>query len=94
MDFFAQQAKVRRSSRTLVLLFVLAVLAIVVAVDLICAFVLGVRRGLRVLTPEPVRRCLLQRVCVPGSGLPIRAAGTEKHIWPIASVRVQSAFSS
>jgi len=45
MDFFAQQAKVRRSSRTLVLLFVLAVLAIVVAVDLICAFVLGV--GLR-----------------------------------------------
>jgi Zn-dependent protease with chaperone function len=45
MDFFVQQAKVRRSSRTLVLLFVLAVLAIVIAVDLICAFVLGV--GLR-----------------------------------------------
>jgi Zn-dependent protease with chaperone function len=45
MDFFAQQAKVRRSSRTLVLLFAVAVLAIVVAVDLICAFVLGV--GLR-----------------------------------------------
>ncbi|HJP99214.1 MAG TPA: M48 family metallopeptidase [Rhodanobacteraceae bacterium] len=45
MDFFAQQAKVRRSSHTLVLLFALAVLAIVVAVDLICAFVLGV--GLR-----------------------------------------------
>jgi Zn-dependent protease with chaperone function len=41
MDFFAQQAKVRRSSRTLVWLFVLAVLAIVVAVDLVCAFVLG-----------------------------------------------------
>src|SRR5579875_3463527 len=45
MDFFAQQARVRRSSRTLVLLFALAVLAIVVAVDLVCAFVLGV--GLR-----------------------------------------------
>jgi Zn-dependent protease with chaperone function len=42
MDFFAQQAKVRRSSRTLVWLFALAVLAIVVAVDLVCAFVLGV----------------------------------------------------
>ncbi|MGH8184245.1 MAG: M48 family metallopeptidase, partial [Rhodanobacteraceae bacterium] len=47
MDFFAQQAKVRRSSRTLVWLFALAVLAIVVAVDLVCAFVLGV--GLRPL---------------------------------------------
>lgn len=47
MDFFAQQAHVRRSSRTLVLLFSLAVLAIVVAVDLVCAFVLGV--GLRPL---------------------------------------------
>jgi Zn-dependent protease with chaperone function len=42
MDFFAQQAKVRRSSRNLVWLFGVAVLAIVVAVDLVCAFVLGV----------------------------------------------------
>lgn len=42
MDFFARQAKVRRSSRTLVWLFALAVLAIVVAVDLVCAFVLRV----------------------------------------------------
>ena len=33
MDFFAQQAKVRRSSRWLVVLFVLAVLAVVAAVD-------------------------------------------------------------
>jgi len=40
MDFFAQQARVRRSSRRLVLLFVLAVAAIVAAVDLICAFLL------------------------------------------------------
>jgi Zn-dependent protease with chaperone function len=47
MDFFAQQAQVQRSSRTLVALFVLAVLSIVVAVDLVCAFVLGV--GLRPL---------------------------------------------
>ena len=45
MDFFAQQAKVRRSSRRLVWLFALAVLAIVAAVDLVCVFVLGV--GLR-----------------------------------------------
>lgn len=42
MDFFAQQARVRRSGRTLVLLFALAVLAIVIAVDLICAYLLGV----------------------------------------------------
>jgi Zn-dependent protease with chaperone function len=49
MDFFAQQAKVRRSSRTLVWLFAAAVLAIVIAVDLVCAFVLGV--GLR---PAPL----------------------------------------
>ena len=40
MDFFAQQARVRRSSRNLVWLFALAVLAIIVAVDLVCAFVL------------------------------------------------------
>ncbi|HJR14357.1 MAG TPA: M48 family metallopeptidase [Rhodanobacteraceae bacterium] len=46
MDFFAQQAKVRRSSRTLVWLFILAVLAIVIAVDLVCAFFLvGFRPG-------------------------------------------------
>ncbi|HEX5960474.1 MAG TPA: M48 family metallopeptidase [Rhodanobacteraceae bacterium] len=47
MDFFAQQAKVRRSSRNLVWMFALAVLAIVVAVDLVCAFVLKI--GLRPL---------------------------------------------
>lgn len=40
MDFFAQQARVRRSSRRLVVLFVLAVAAIVAAVDLICGFLL------------------------------------------------------
>jgi len=46
MDFFAQQAKVRRSSRTLMWLFALAVFAIVVAVDLVCAFFLvGFRPG-------------------------------------------------
>ncbi|HKZ10641.1 MAG TPA: M48 family metallopeptidase [Rhodanobacteraceae bacterium] len=46
MDFFAQQAQVRRSSRRLVWLFILAVLAIVVAVDLVCAFFLvGFRPG-------------------------------------------------
>ena len=40
MDFFAQQARVRRSARWLVLLFALAVAAIIAAVDLICAFFL------------------------------------------------------
>ena len=42
MDFFAQQARVRRNGRWLVLLFALAVLAIIIAVDLICAFVLRI----------------------------------------------------
>src|SRR5579875_2027671 len=37
MDFFAQQARVRRSSRTLVLLFALAVLAIALAVVIVIA---------------------------------------------------------
>lgn len=46
MDFFAQQAKVRRSSQMLVWLFILAVLAIVVAVDLVCAFfIVGFQPG-------------------------------------------------
>ncbi|MBU6416267.1 MAG: M48 family metallopeptidase [Xanthomonadaceae bacterium] len=61
MDFFAQQAKVRRSSRTLVWLFALAVLAIVVAVDLVCAFVLGV--GLR---PAPLLGIAVAVVAVIG----------------------------
>ena len=46
MDFFAQQARVRRNARWLVVLFLLAVAAIVAAVDLICAFlVIGPRPG-------------------------------------------------
>ncbi|HET9835425.1 MAG TPA: M48 family metallopeptidase [Rhodanobacteraceae bacterium] len=46
MDFFAQQARVKRNARWLVVLFVLAVTAIVAAVDLICAFfVVGPRPG-------------------------------------------------
>ncbi|TAM95316.1 MAG: peptidase M48, partial [Rhodanobacteraceae bacterium] len=61
MDFFAQQAKVRRSSRKLVWLFALAVFAIVVAVDLVCAFVLGV--GLR---PAPLLGIAVAVVVVIG----------------------------
>jgi Zn-dependent protease with chaperone function len=41
MDFFAQQAKVRRSSRWLVFLFALAVLAVVAAVDVVVLVVAG-----------------------------------------------------
>jgi Zn-dependent protease with chaperone function len=41
MDFFAQQARVRGSSRRLVVLFVLAVVAIVAAIDLLVWFALG-----------------------------------------------------
>ena len=41
MDFFAEQARVRESTRVLVMLFIAAVLAIVVAVDLLVAVVAG-----------------------------------------------------
>src|SRR5690625_1705318 len=41
MDFFAQQAKVRRSSRWLVVLFVLAVVAVIVAVDIVFVLASG-----------------------------------------------------
>ncbi len=41
MDFFAQQARVRGSSRRLVALFVLAVVAIVVVIDAVVWFALG-----------------------------------------------------
>ena len=41
MDFFAQQARVRGSSRRLVVLFVLAVAAIVLAIDVVVWFALG-----------------------------------------------------
>ncbi len=74
MDFFAQQAKVRRSSRTLVLLFALAVLAIVVAVDLICAFVLrvglrpGPLLGISVAVVVLIGLCSLYRVASLAGG--------------------------
>jgi Zn-dependent protease with chaperone function len=41
MDFFAQQARVRSSSRRLVALFVLAVIAIVAAIDAVVWFAMG-----------------------------------------------------
>jgi Zn-dependent protease with chaperone function len=41
MDFFAQQARVRGSSRRLVALFVLAVIAIVTAIDAVVWFTMG-----------------------------------------------------
>ncbi len=41
MDFFAQQARVRGSSRRLVVLFVLAVLAIVLTIDAVVWFAMG-----------------------------------------------------
>ncbi|MDN5805359.1 MAG: hypothetical protein L0H26_12365, partial [Microlunatus sp.] len=41
MDFFAQQARVRGSSRRLVGLFILAVVAIVVAIDVVVLVALG-----------------------------------------------------
>jgi Zn-dependent protease with chaperone function/uncharacterized tellurite resistance protein B-like protein len=43
MDFFAQQARVRGSSRRLVALFVLAVIAIVLAIDAVVWFTMGHR---------------------------------------------------
>src|SRR6185312_15196905 len=43
MDFFAQQARVRGSSRRLVVLFVLAVVAIVAAIDFVVWLALGHR---------------------------------------------------
>ncbi|WP_158883156.1 M48 family metallopeptidase [Rhodanobacter sp. L36] len=44
MDFFAQQARVRSSSRRLVLLFALAVIAIVVAIDVVVWIAMGHHR--------------------------------------------------
>lgn len=41
MDFFAEQARVRESTRVLVMLFIAAVLAIVFAVDMLVAVVVG-----------------------------------------------------
>ena len=41
MDFFAQQARVRGSSRRLVVLFVLAVIAIVAAIDAVVWISMG-----------------------------------------------------
>ncbi|MEP6897361.1 MAG: M48 family metallopeptidase [Rhodanobacter sp.] len=51
MDFFAQQARVRGSSRRLVVLFVLAVVAIVAAIDV----VVWIAMGHRPVDGEPAR---------------------------------------
>lgn len=67
MDFFAQQARVRRNARWLVLLFLLAVAAIVAAVDLICAFLLvgprpGALLGISIAVIVLIGLCSLYRV--------------------------------
>ncbi len=74
MDFFAQQAKVRRSSHTLVGLFVLAVIAIVAAVDLVCAWALGIGAdpatlaGISVLVLAVIGLCSVYRIASLGGG--------------------------
>src|SRR5690242_10047617 len=67
MDFFAQQARVRRNGRWLVVLFALAVAAIVTAVDLICAFLLvgprpGALLGISIAVIVLIALCSLYRV--------------------------------
>ncbi|HET6907414.1 MAG TPA: M48 family metallopeptidase [Rhodanobacteraceae bacterium] len=67
MDFFAQQVRVRRNARWLVVLFVLAVAAIVAAVDLICAFLLvgprpGALLGISIAVIVLIGLCSLYRV--------------------------------
>jgi Zn-dependent protease with chaperone function len=73
MDFFAQQAKVRRSSRTLVWLFILAVIAIVAAVDLVCAFFLvgfrpGALIGITIAVIAVIGLCSVYRVASLAGG--------------------------
>ncbi|MGH8116936.1 MAG: M48 family metalloprotease, partial [Rhodanobacteraceae bacterium] len=73
MDFFAQEAKVRRSSRMLVVLFALAVLAIVVAVDVVCAFFLvgfnaGALIGIAIAVVVLIGLCSAYRVASLAGG--------------------------
>ena len=61
MNFFEHQERARRNTRRLVLLFALAVVAVIVAVDCwspwaICACQRRARR-----TPLRVRRCVVRR---------------------------------
>ena len=53
----------------------------------------GVRQGC-VSSPGPGGRYSLHRCSLPGIGLPMRATGIQKHIWPITIVSVHSALVS
>jgi hypothetical protein len=44
--------------------------------------------------PQPVERYFVQCASLPGTGLPMRATGMKKHIWPIAIVSVHRALVS
>ena len=74
MDFFAQQARVRRSGRRLVVLFVLAVLSIVIAVDLVCVVALrvgphpGTLLGISALVLVVIGLCSAYRVASLSGG--------------------------
>ncbi|MEO8747979.1 MAG: M48 family metallopeptidase, partial [Rhodanobacter sp.] len=64
MDFFAQQARVRGSSRRLVMLFVLAVIAIVLAIDVVVWFALGHHTSVDGTTRSNVPLLLISTVAV------------------------------
>ena len=67
MDFFAEQARVRSSSRVLVLLFIAAVLAIVFAVDMVVLLVFGYSRHFgRVLAPHAPPLLMISTIAVLG----------------------------
>ena len=67
MDFFAEQARVRGSTRILVVLFVLAVIAIVFAVDMLVLLVSWLPRHFgRVLVPHAPSLLTISTIAVLG----------------------------
>ena len=56
MDFFARQAATRRLSRWMVLLFILAVVAIVVAIDLVVIVAVAILTSRKTAACSPPRR--------------------------------------
>src|SRR3546814_16076419 len=88
MNFFEHQAKARRTSTRLVLLFALAVVAIVVAVDLAVMLVFGRRDGgvgilvfTTLVTPAVIAGASMFRIAPLRAGRSAeRRAGHERFI--------------
>ena len=92
MNFFEQQDRARKQSRWLIIVFIVAVLAIVVAIDLLILLAAGVSsietEGVTPLSPQlfadnlvPAHRRGHRNLAGHRSGQPVQDHGPESRRW-------------